>query len=237
MYEYEVGKVESKESIDKIHLGKTKVVNRVEYILKACKDEKSILHLGCVDSPFVEDRIVKGQLLHQRICAIAPNVAGVDLDSKGIQIMQDRLGIKNLYEGNIEELDTLDLGSKYSLVLAPEIVEHINNPGLFFGAVSKVMERNGVLLITVPNALFIKSFVHAMLRREKVHPDHNFYFSPVTLRRLIESNGFSVLEMFPYWSDPRRGVLGILDRVFGSFKHLSAWLGDGLVVCARPEIR
>lgn len=79
-------------------------------------------------------------MLHQRICAINPDTTGVDLDSEGIEFMRDQLGMKNLYDGNIEELDVLGLGMKYDLVLAPEIVEHIHNPGLFFGAVSKVME-------------------------------------------------------------------------------------------------
>lgn len=82
--------------------------------------------------------------------------------------------------------------------------------------------------------MFIKSFIHAMLRRENVHPDHNFYFSPVTLRHLIESNAFSVIEMFPYWSELRQGILGAMDKFVGLCKYLSAWLGDGLVVCAKP---
>ena len=46
--------MQSKKSINKIFLGKTKIVNRVEYILNICTLEKSILHLGCVDSPFIQ---------------------------------------------------------------------------------------------------------------------------------------------------------------------------------------
>ena len=226
--------MQCKSSINKTNLGKAKVVDRVEYILNFCKVGKSILHLGCVDSPFTHERIAKGQLLHQRINTINSDVTGVDLDSQGIQVMRDKLGMEKLYEGNIERLDSLGLGKKFDVVLAPEIIEHINNPGLFFNAVSEVLKDNGTLVITVPNSLFIKSFLHAILRREKVHPDHNFYFSPVTLRHLIEVNGFNVVEMFPYWSEPRHGMLGVMDRIVGSFKYVSAWLGDGLVACAIP---
>ena len=226
--------MQSKNSINKTELGKTQAVNRVEYILAQCQPGKSILHLGCVDSPFVESRIAKGLLLHQRISTINPDVTGVDLDSDGIEFMRDQIGIKDLYKGNIEKLDELGLSKKFDVVLAPEIIEHINNPGLFFSAALNVLENNGELVITVPNSLFIKSFIHAIFRRENVHPDHNFYFSPVTLKHLVESNGFSVLELFPYWSQPREGVVGIIDRIISSVKYLSAWLGDGLVVRAMP---
>lgn len=221
-------------SINKVKLGQTKAVNRVEYILAHCQPGKSILHLGCVDSPFIEARVAKGLLLHQRLSTINPDVTGVDLDSGGIEFMRCQLGFKNLYEGNIEKLDELGLSKKFDVVLAPEIIEHINNPGLFFSAALNVLENNGQLVITVPNSLFVKNFIHAIFRRENVHPDHNFYFSPVTLKHLVESNGFSVLEIFPYWSQPRRGVVGVLDRIISSVKYLSAWLGDGLVVCAVP---
>lgn len=230
--------MDSESDIDILKLKRTPIVDRVNYLLEKCQD-KSVLHLGCVDSPFLEARIHNEELLHQKI--MKSNVAGlwgVDIDTNGIRTMRDHLKIDNLYVGNIEILEDIDLGKKvFDVVLAPEIIEHINSPGLFMQKISDFLHVNGQLVITVPSALNLKIFFHGILGREKVHADHNYYFSPSTLKHFIESNGFEVLEMYPYWCPPRTGFLGLLDRTIGLFGLVSPWVGEGIVVSAKKTLK
>ena len=46
-----------------VRLGPTSEVERVRYVLDQCRG-KAVLHLGCVDHPFLEERIASGNLLH-----------------------------------------------------------------------------------------------------------------------------------------------------------------------------
>lgn len=215
-----------------VKLSKSNAVDRVKYIEKNCV-EKSVLHLGCVDSPFLKERLKNNTLLHKAIMGVSKHITGVDLDEDGLKLMAEVLNIGDLYKGNIEILNEVLFDSNFDIVVASEIIEHINNPGLFFNGVKHVLNEEGVVLITVPNALNTKVFLHGLLNQEKVHPDHNYYFTPVTLQHLIETNGFQLIEMFPYWCRPRGGSAGLLDRALGILKHTSPWVGEGIVVLAK----
>lgn len=72
--------------------------DRVSFIMEHIRGRK-VLHLGCADWPFTEEKVKKGSLLHQRMMGIAGDLVGVDLVPAATKLMQEA-GIDKIYLGN-----------------------------------------------------------------------------------------------------------------------------------------
>lgn len=118
------------------HLFKVPKVNivkgRIEFVLEKCKDKK-VLHLGCVDEGLTIERFKKDQLMHLKLMKVAKEVIGIDVSKEGIKFLQEE-GINNIIYGDVEHLDSIKKlqEEKFDIILASEILEHLNNPGLFY---------------------------------------------------------------------------------------------------------
>lgn len=216
----------------KLRLARTPPVDRRTYILDACRDLR-VLHLGCVDYPFLHERMVSGDLLHAAIDSVAAELWGVDLDHDGIETLR-AAGFAHLYEANIEQLDDAHLTGRFDVIVAGEIVEHLTSPGAFLRQVPRLLAPGGKLLVTVPSAQSIRLAANALRRVEVVHPDHKAYFSPHTLTELLASNALTVTDLRPYWVKPRRSptLYAAYDHMLYCTKLISPWLGEGLVATA-----
>lgn len=171
----------------------TKVVDRARYVLDVCHG-KSVLHLGCIDSGLLEERIQRESWLHYQILQVAASLKGIDIDQKGIAEAK-KLGIEGLIHGNIERLDEVPLGEQFEVVLAGEVIEHLANPGLFLETVKRFMQPNGILVITTPNPFRIENLLFILLNRECIHPDHLNYGSYVTLKNLFKLYGYEIADI------------------------------------------
>ena len=104
-------------------LARVTPADRIAYVVERCRG-RSVLHLGCTDHPYLDERLASGDLLHARLDRVARFLCGVDLDAAGLQRMRG-MGFKHLFEGDIEELDRLTFNTRFEVVLATEIVEHL----------------------------------------------------------------------------------------------------------------
>lgn len=213
-------------------LGAAHIVSREAFIIEHCTG-KSVLHLGCVDSPFLENRLSNGSLLHVKISKVASDLYGVDLDGAGLEMLRAH-GFRHLYEGNVERLEDLELQRKFDVIVAGEILEHVPNPGLFLNSAREHLQTDGRLIITVPSAQNVKVLANALRGREVVHAHHIAYYSPRTLTHLLQMHGYVVESLQPYWPKIRRSplVMKLYDRALGLMRFLSPWVGEGLVAVA-----
>ena len=104
---------------------------RWNFVLQKCKG-KRVLHLGCVDEGVLEERFAEGKLMHQELSRITKEVWGVDISESGITFLKSK-GITNLFVGNVEKINELTelYSKKFDIIVASEIIEHLDNPGLF----------------------------------------------------------------------------------------------------------
>ena len=65
-------------------------------------------------------------LLFRQIAAINPDVTGIDIDSVGIEHLLNRH-----YNVICDNVETMSLGRTFDVIVAGEIIEHLENPGLF----------------------------------------------------------------------------------------------------------
>lgn len=161
--------------------------NRSRYLLD-CVRGKSVLHVGCSDYPITEDRLENDQLLHTMLCSSASTVYGIDLSEEGVTILR-RHGFSDV---EVMDAEDLHINAKYDVVVAGDVMEHMNNPGKFLEGVLRVLAPGGELIIGVPSALSVNVLKAWFLHREQVHCDHTFYFSPKTLAVLC-----SRYDLFP----------------------------------------
>lgn len=214
-------------------LKRTRVVDRDEFLVEAARG-KSVLHLGCADASHVGRRISDGTLLHSRLAVVASNIVGVDKDEDGVGLLKG-MGFEDIVLGDVEKLSELALGRDFEMVLAGEILEHLPNPGLCLSGAKDLLRMDGCLVVTVPNAFAIKGFLRMIGGTELVHPEHLFYFSETTLRKLILRAGFREMSHVYYVSSPATRVRQILDTmVFGPIRRFAPYVSDGLILKCQP---
>jgi len=172
--------------------------SRIEWLAELCAG-KNVIHAGCVDHT-PEQLIAKlgrNKWLHAMLVEKAKRCLGVDKDQTGIAYLRDELGY-----ADVECLNLLDApgptitNTKWDYLLLGEVLEHIDNPVSFLGALkerySSVVAK---LLITVPNAFAHDNFYLARRNIEAINTDHRFWFTPYTLCKIMMTAGFEVEQM------------------------------------------
>ena len=163
----------------------------------------------------------------------------MDFDRKGLDILKEK-GIGKLFQGDLENLEAVELDEKFDVIIAGEMIEHLNNPGLFLKGVQRFMTRETELVITTINAYGGLRFVYYFFGgkggvREAVHPDHVAYYSYSTLNLLLKRHGLDVSEFLFY-------DLGTEHRINGEWYYklindlsvkFTPQLADGVIAVSR----
>jgi hypothetical protein len=217
------------------------LVQRTDIILEHCSG-KRVLHLGCTNHPYTEEAIKSEMLLHFEIEKVATDLYGLDYDQEGIDTLKSH-GSKNIYRADLEKLDELELDQTFETIVAGEMIEHLNNPGLFLNGIKRFMEPETTLVLTTVNAYCGMRFVWYGLRGKRgrvefVHPDHVAYYSYSTLKLLIERHGLHV-ERFLFYDIGRehrphnRWFLNAINDVCVS---IAPQWADGVVAICRLRV-
>ncbi len=168
------------------------LVQRLDFVIDSCRDKK-VLHLGCTNHPYTEEAIGSEMLLHFSLEKVCSEIYGLDYDQKGLDILAKH-GSTNLYRADLEKLEEVELEEIFDVIIAGEIIEHLNNPGLFLSGIQRFMDSKTKLVITTVNAYCGMRFLVYGLRgkqgaNEPVHPDHVAYYSYSTLKLLLRRHG------------------------------------------------
>lgn len=185
------------------------LVQRVEFIKKKCAGKK-VLHLGCTDYPFTEERIGFKSLLHFELAEVAGELYGFDFDQKGIDILAGA-GVENLFRADLEKLEEVQLDKTFDVIIAGEMIEHLSNPGLFLRGIQRFMNEQTELVITTINAYSgMRFFIYGLRGRggfqEPVHPDHVAYYSYKTLSLVIKRENLEIKDFVFYDVGPEHRV-------------------------------
>ena len=176
-------------------------VIREDFILNLATGRR-VLHFGFLDAPFTTQQILEKTLLHQQIQQVAEYLYGVDIDEQHLNTYRNLTGDLNNGILNIQDTDqSFDhLAQNYNIILFPEVLEHLLYPSQALENLRKIciLNKGSKLCITVPNALSSLSFFIGSCGNESVHPDHYFYFSPYTIKKLLVDCGFSNINLCLY---------------------------------------
>ena len=85
---------------------------------------------------------------------------------------------------------------KFDIVLATEVIEHVENPSGFLKSLKNNMSENGILLLTTPAAEFInRDKKETMLLAVLSYGFHYFILSKKSMTKLLIENGFTNIEI------------------------------------------
>ena len=214
------------------------LVQRLNFIKSICEGKK-VLHLGCTNWPYTLDAINAGILLHSELAKVSDELYGFDFDQEGIDVLASK-GFTNLYRADLEKLDEVDLNETFDVIIAGEMIEHLNNSGLFLDGIKRFMNAGTQLVITTVNAYSgMRFFVYGLRGNggasEPVHPDHIAYYSYSTLTLLLERHKFNVDRfMFYDLGDEHRPHNGKLRNFLNDVCVMIApqW-ADGVIAVAQ----
>lgn len=219
---------------------KLELVKRLDVIKDVCRG-KSVLHLGCTNYPYTNDAIRDEMLLHFELEKIAGDLYGFDFDQAGLDILAEH-GTKKLFQADLEKLEDVELDKKFDVIIAGEMIEHLNNPGLFLEGIKRFMGPDTVLLITTINAYCgMRFFIYGLRGRggfsEPVHPDHVAYYSYSTLNVIIKRYGLSVDKFMFYdiGDEHRPHNKWYLNLINDICVKISPQLADGVIAFCRAE--
>ena len=209
---------------------KTRVVSRVPEIIRLCSGKKT-LHLGCADMPYVQER--GDDLLHMKLAKVInqDELWGLDSSEEGCRLLR-AMGFDHVIHGDVERISSELFRHNFDILLVGEIIEHLANPGIFIKNLTSIMNEKTELLITTPNAFAFKQFLYSMIRREKVHNEHNFYFSYRTLKQCLKKSHLRCKEIYYYQNSDGPGLLKLLLKAISIATRISPVWADGLIARA-----
>ena len=208
-------------------LPKARVVDRISYLREQARGRR-VIHVGFVDTGCRSMQEQAGTWLHGHLDEVATSLVGIDVNEVGVKEAVEALGIEPA-----------------QLVIAGEVIEHLDDPGGFLGGLHDLVAPGGLLVVTTPNAYGLFNVFASLARREINHPDHVVMFTWRTLANLAARHGWEPIETRMYVpvvkvgrGGPVARLLGALGRVVAGLERLLGRLhrpyaADGMIVVFR----
>lgn len=85
------------------------------------------------------------------------------------------------------------------LAICAEVIEHVDQPGILVGEISRVLNKNARLFISTPNSGGLFSRIQKLIRTKRIHnwcyfEYHLKIYNPCELDRLLRGNGFGITQ-------------------------------------------
>ncbi|MDO8658652.1 MAG: class I SAM-dependent methyltransferase [Candidatus Levybacteria bacterium] len=97
----------------------------------------------------------------------------------------------------------------FNCILFIDSLEHFNNPNQILKKTKKILSRNGHIIINLPN---YKSLMAKICKHWSwwMIEDHKYHFSPDSIEKILEKNGFEMIYLTSYesFSDFKKNLDG-----------------------------
>ena len=155
----------------------------------------------------LKSRIYRKYFLYPRLCkyltgkaldigpgigdfvAFRPNTIGVDINPNNVEFCRKERGL----DIRLMEINSLPFDNdEFDSVNMDNVLEHIEEPAQILAEITRVLKKNGVLVVGVPGILGFKT-----------GPDHEVFYSKDDLVATFNNLGYSTIKTFsmPFESD------------------------------------
>lgn len=168
---------------------------RKQFINKYCSGKK-VLDLGCKGS------WQELSTLHTHLANIS-DVTGVDIEHC------------NALNFILDDVTTLKkVKGKYDVVVAGELIEHIDNLGEFLSVIKQKKYDDGLIILTTPNILSLRAIKATIFSgREAQEKGHVVAFTKTLLENICKQHGYVILESCHVYKNVQKGIFASIERV------------------------
>lgn len=97
----------------------------------------------------------------------------------------------NVLQKNVESVFLKS--EKASVIASFEVIEHLFSPSIFLKGIKKQIKKNGLLFLTCPNVFGFE--INTLGKKsDTIDIEHLNYFNISSLSKLLEKNGFEILQ-------------------------------------------
>lgn len=163
-----------------------------------------ILDIGCGHGFFLEATKENGWETY-----------GLDISKKAIQYAKNVFNL-NVFQGELEGCHFKK--ESFDAITMWHVLEHTQSPKKTLKLANDLLKRGGLLALKTPNIDSLMARFTGKRWGWLAPPEHLFHFSPKTIKKILEENGFEILDL-----KTRQGDLKYLSSWFhlpGSIKPL-----------------
>lgn len=162
------------------------------------------------------------------------DISIIDIDKQGLKLAQDK-GLKTIYASC---LDLPIKNESADIVLALDLIEHVDDDGKLLKELHRVTKETGKLILTTP--MKGRKLI-PLLTEERMAEIHEQWghircgYTYKELERLLKENGFSIIKRSSYFN-----ILSRFAYYFGAFSKISIrgkWLLYRAVIRLEPILR
>jgi 2-polyprenyl-6-hydroxyphenyl methylase/3-demethylubiquinone-9 3-methyltransferase len=149
-------------------------------------------------------------LLTEPLARLGANVTGIDASPEVIAVARDHAAASGL-QIDYRAGDVQELGGRFDLITAMEVIEHVAEPAAFVRALAKRLASNGLLILSTPNAtgwsrLMMITIGEGLGRIPKGTHDFDKFITPERIKQLLAEAGLRCLDVEGIAWSPARGL-------------------------------
>ncbi len=177
-----------------------------EVLAELCRSRR-VLHIGCADWPIFSP----ASNLHLGLLPSCAEIFGLDKNKLGLDLLNPYCPPGSLFS----DFSAAATRGPFDLVIVPDVLEHVGNLEDFLTSIGTL--DAGKFVFTVPDAGRCAHLSHffqdteSNYYHEVVHPDHNCWFTPTTLKTCIEK--YSGLQVVRLTLVEHRTLMAVAERV------------------------
>lgn len=186
----------------------------IDYITKYMLKNNKILDIGCWMGKLGENLNTKEKVL----------IDGIDINRAALKIAKRR-GYRYIYKRDLNR--PLNLSQKYDFIICADLLEHLQNPNKLLTNIKYLMKPETILIVSLPNIAFFLyrlKLLFGIWDYEKwgvMDETHLHFYTLKTMKTLLKSNGYKILEFSPYNEvNMKYYLLKILGKIYPSLFSL-----------------
>lgn len=211
------------------------VPDRIAFVEERCRGRR-VLDVGCVAHDVA--RMDSPMWLHGRVAAVASTCLGVDVLPEGVQTMR-QLGYAAICHDLGTGLGPVAELAPFDVVVAGELIEHVESLGMLFRLAGEVLPPGGSLILTTPNPYAPHRVRAAQLGIVWENVDHVLYAFPSGIAELAERHGLVLAEAMTTRRSSARPAMSLRGSVKSLRRRAQGrqWTTVGFATLGRRRVR
>jgi SAM-dependent methyltransferase len=165
---------------------------------------------------------------------------GLDVSAQMAAFVEQKLGVKIF----VQQFEDFDFPEKFSLIHMSHVLEHVPDPNHWLQKAKTMLDKNGILVINVPNKFSFSFRLQHLFTKVKVKrqfsdawddpsrtPDHLFEPTIKSMKYLLAKNNYEVLEYYTYSRRDPASNGSTFSKLFNRWLKI----GSNITFISRPK--